>query len=103
MDSVDEKEVAGVGGVADAAPVDWPLVRRLTVEQAHVGWKSFRKHGDQTSLGLEVFISPNGHWYKWTEKGVEPDIIVPILSLGTERGLTCIDHWRPTDGPTELS
>ncbi len=100
MDSVEGQEVAEVGRVGDSDSVSGPVVRELTPSQASVGWKSFRLGAEHGEVSIEVFISPSGHWYKWTEPGEKPDLLVPSKTLKRLKGLTCIDHWRPTTDDT---
>lgn len=75
-------------------------MRVLTLEEAHTGWKSFRHHLDQAE-SVEVFVSPNGHWYKRAGKGDRPDLIAPMRTQGAPvMHLVCIDHWKPAEEPT---
>ena len=45
---------------------------------------------------IEVFTSPDGHWYRRAHEGDTVDLEVgPLVHTGLMLRLTSIDHWRP--------
>jgi hypothetical protein len=92
--------VGGNAGGVDAGVrvhgVDAGHVRTLTLEQAHVGWTSFRQHTEIDSL--EIFVSPHGKRYRRVKTAEEADLIAPMRSKGVgPMYLANIDHWVSGD------
>ena len=85
----------------DVPPAPDSAIHKLSLGQGHKGWTSFRGSVDPTNSGrgtsdLEVFISPNGHWYRRARAGEVAELLVPMKTKGlADMRLTCIDHWRP--------
>ena len=91
------------GNAADHGPVSGPVPEPhssvpLLPLAGREDWKSFR-HSLGPNDSIEVFISPEGHWYKRCGKGDVPELRVPSKTKGLPMSyLVCIDHWRDTSG-----
>lgn len=60
-------------------------------------WRVFWHGSVLDDLGrVEVFESPDGHWYIRCPNSEEADLVVPVKTRGLEPvRLKSIDHWRP--------
>lgn len=83
----------------DVSPAPDSAIRKLSLEQGHTGWTSFRSvdpKGGRGESDLDVFISPNQHWYRRARAGEVAELLVPMKTKGlADMRLTCIDHWKP--------
>lgn len=61
------------------------------------GWTSRRV--DQDDESIEVFVAPDGRWYKRARKGDVVDLELPMGKGLRPFPLTNIDHWRPVEAP----
>lgn len=64
-------------------------------------WKSFRSvdpNGGKGESDLDVFIDPDGHWWRKVRNDEVAELVVPMKTKGLRPiGLVNIDHWRPTE------